>query len=197
MVKEFEESLGILERILPRDKEIILLSAVFFWVKYKRRKINTDGFEPDILDVDFNDPISILRAGFDLHRQLNSDVEGDIVGAVTDILSKYPMRIAYFPHLNKNRISSICSILNDIFENQEFCAQCESWSYYDSGLEDFTINATDTMLYLRGNYIGLSWFSNIHEWRNRQLIIKAILKERLINNANGLLLFGDSIEGST
>jgi len=191
MTKEFELPPDLMDKIPPRDKEVILLAPIFFWGKYERRKINTEGFEPVVPEVDFSDPISIIRAGFDLHRQANSDIDGDVVGTVSDILSRHPMRGELFPHLSDEQIRSICSELDDIFENQEFCAQCESWSYYDEGPEDFAINVADTMLYLQGRHIGLSWFTHINKWRNRQPIIKAVLKEKLIGKSRGLLPIGE------
>lgn len=190
MTKEFNETLGIVERIPPRDKEVILLATVFFWAKYMRRKINTEGYKPVIPKVDFNDPMSISRVGFDLHRQANSDIDGDIIGAVSNLISRHPMRSEIFPHLSNEQIVDICSELDNIFENQEFCAQCESWSYYDQGPEDFIINVTDTMLYLKGGPIGLSWFACIHEWKHRQPIIKAVVKEKLAKQTSNSLPIG-------
>jgi len=188
MPKEIDVPLSIMEKISPRDKEVILLAPIFFWEKYMRRRINSEDFEPVVLEVDFNDPISILRAGFDLHRQANSDIDEDIVGAVSDALSKHPMRAELFPHLDDRQIRSICSELDGIFENQEFCAQCEAWSYYDDASpEDFAIGVADSMLHLQGGHMGLSWFTNIHEWRDREPIIKAVLREKLSGRISGLL----------
>ena len=190
MRKEFEVPPSLMDKIPPRDKEIILLAPIFFWAKYMRRRINTEGFEPVVPEVDFNDPISILRAGFDLQRQVNSDVDGDVVSAVSDILAKHPMRTELFPYLNDQQIREICSELDEIFENQEFCAQCESWTHYDQGPEDFAIGVAEEMLWLKGREIGLSWFSDILGWRNRLPIIKAVLREKLANKAHGLLPIG-------
>ena len=192
MAREIDEPLSIMERISLRDKEVILLAPIFFWAKYMRRNINTEGFEPVIPEINFNDPGSILRAGFDLYRQVNSDVGGDIVGAVSDALSEHPMRAKLFPNLGDQEIRYICSELDEIFENQEFCAQCESWSHYEDGPEDFAINVADTMLYLQGGYIGLSWFTNIDKWKDRQPIIKAVLREKLSGGTRGLLLPGEN-----
>ena len=91
MVKELDEPLGMLETIPPRDKEVVVLGAVFFWGKYMRRQVLTEDFEPDMPSVDFDDFLSVLRAGFSLHRQENADIDGDVVGSVSDVLSKHPM----------------------------------------------------------------------------------------------------------
>jgi hypothetical protein len=187
MAREIYQSQSIVEKISPRDKEVILLAPVFFWAKYTRRKINLEGFEPDVQEVDFNDPISILRAGFDLQRQANSDIDGDIVGAVSDTISRHPKRNEFFPHLTDEQIQNICNELNNIFENQEYCAQCEAWSYYDQDPKDFAINIADSMLLLKGRQVGLLWFSDIFEWKNRQQIMKTVLREKLVKRASGLL----------
>lgn len=187
MLKEFNVLHDIVEKIPPRDKEVILLAPIFFWAKYMRRKINTKDFELVIPEVDFSDPHSILGTWFYLHKQANSDVDGDAVGAVSDVLSKHLMRAELFPHLNDREIRNICSELDEIFENQEFCAQCESWSYYYAGPEDFAIGVAETMLWLRGGHMGLSWFTNIHKWRDRQAIIEAVLREKLSGRISGLL----------
>lgn len=153
-----------------------------------RRRINTEGFKPVIPDVDFNDPISILRAGFGLHRQANSDIEGNVVAAVSDILVKHPARAKLFPHLSDQQIKYTCFELDKIFENQEFCAQCESWSHYEKGPEEFAIDATDEMLWILGGHFGLAWFRRINSWKDRQAIIKAVLREKLSERIGRLLL---------
>lgn len=180
MTKELCESVNIIEKISTRDKEIILLAPVFFWGKYVRRKINFENFEPVTQKIDFDDPLSILRAAFDLQRQSNSDIEGDVVDSVSDILSKHSGRNIFFPHLGDNQIYSICGQLNSMFENQEYCAQCEAWSYYDEeSPEDFAIKTAETMLYLTAQQIGLSWYANIDKKKSRQSIMKSVLKENL------------------
>ena len=189
MGKEQGALLNILERMSPHDKEVILLAPIFFWAKYMRRKINTEGFQPVVLDVDFNDPVSILRAGFDLHRQANSDINGDSVNAVSNTLTNHPLRAELFPCLEDWEIRAVCYGLDKIFENQEFCAECESWSYYDSEPEEFAINVANEMLQLDGR---LTWFSKIDDWEFRQLIIKAILKEKLSRRVHGLPLPGEN-----
>lgn len=180
MTKELCESVNIIEKISTHDKEIILLAPVFFWAKYLRRNINFENFEPATQKIDFDDPLSILKAVFDLQRQSNSDIEGNVVNSVSDILSKHSRRNIFFSHLDDNQIYSICSQLNSMFENQEYCAQCEAWSYYDEeSPEDFAIKTAETMLYLTAKKIGLSWYANIDEKKSRQSIMKSVLKENL------------------
>jgi len=114
MGKEQGALLNILERMSPHDKEVILLAPIFFWAKYMRRKINTEGFQPVVLDVDFNDPVSILRAGFDLHRQANSDINGDSVNAVSNTLTNHLLRAELFPCLEDWEIRAVCYGLDKI-----------------------------------------------------------------------------------
>lgn len=68
-----------------------------------RRQVATEDFKLDIPPVDFDDPLSVLRAGFSLHRQDNADVDGDVVGSVSDILSKHPKRQELFGHLTEKQ----------------------------------------------------------------------------------------------
>ncbi len=172
----------IIEGISLRDKEVLLLAPIFFYAKYMRRNVNTEGFKLTIPEVDFSDPVSILRAGFDLQRQANSDISGDVVTAVSDILATHPLRAELFSHLTTDQIIDICTELNNIFENQEYCAQCESCSHYDgydAEPEEFAIDTANEMLFLWGGHIGLLWFTNIREARNRQPIIEAVIMEKL------------------
>lgn len=189
MTREFDENSSIPEKISPRDKEVILIAPIYFWAKYMRRAINAEGFELQVPKFDSDDPISILKAGFALRRQANSDIEGNTVDAVSNTISEHPKRNELFPHLDDEQIEWVCQELDDIFENQEFCALCESWSYYDADSpEEFAIDVADTMLYLRGEYLGISWFTKIHRWKDRQPIIRAVIEEKLPNQPEGLLL---------
>jgi hypothetical protein len=187
MAREVDVPQSILERIPSRDKEVILLAPIFFWAKYMRRNINTEGFEPVIPEVDFNDLLSIGRAGFDVVRQVNSDVDGDVVGAVSDILTKHPKRAEFFPHLSDQDIWSICSGFDQKFEEQEFVMQCESSTHYEGGPEEFAISAADETLWLQGGSLKLGWFSHINDWKVRRSIIQAVLKEKLSGKISGLL----------
>jgi len=187
MAREVDVPQSVLERIPPRDKEVILLAPVFFWAKYMRRNINIEGFEPVIPEVDFHDLLSIGRAGFDVHRQVNSDVDGDVVGAVSDILTKHPKRAEFFPHLSDQDIRSVCSDLDQTFEEQEFVMQCEASTHYEGGSEEFAIKAADEALWLQGGYLKLGWFSHIKDWKVRHQIIKAVLREKLFGTIRGLL----------
>lgn len=91
-------------------------------------------------------------------------------------------------------IRSICWELDEIFENQEFCAQCESWSYYDTEPEDFAIGTATTMLWLSGGRIGIGWFGKIFNGRDRGVIVEAILREKLSKGSARMLLSGESGE---
>jgi len=132
MAKEHDETSRILEKISPRDKEVILLAAIFFWEKYMRRRISSKDFVLKVPEVDLNDPISVLRAGFELNDQANSDIDGNAAIAISALILENPKRDELIPHLPDTEVKYICSDLDEMFENQEFCAQCKSWTYYDS-----------------------------------------------------------------
>jgi len=194
VIKEQVNHQEILRNISPRDKEVLFLAPVFFLGKYLRRKINTEDFEPVVGEVDLNDPISVIRTGFDLHKQANSDIEEDVVGAISEALSKHPVRDKLFPHLDETQTKSVLRELDDMFENQEFCAQCEAWSHYDSEPEEFAISTADKILHLSSNALGVSWYGEIHGWKNRLPILKAIVKEKLPSKFGGLLNQGNVVE---
>jgi hypothetical protein len=193
MSGEIEKGPNIFEKISPRDKEVILLAPLFFWEKYMRRNGNSADFKPNILKFDPNDPISILKSGFDLHRQLNDDIDGDIVKAFSESLARHPMRIKLFPSLDDSDVKHVCTVLDMIFENQEFCAQSEGWSLYNSDPEEFALGVANSMLYFEGSKIRLSWFEKINKAEDRQLIVERVLKEKLGNKAIGLLSSGENM----
>lgn len=180
MTKENDKFPGIIvEEISPRDKEVILLTAVFFWGKYMRREINSKDFKPVLPEVDFSDPASILGTGFELHRQENNDIDGDAVKAISALLLNHPRRGELFPRLNDQEIRQICGEIDDMFENQEMCAFCEAWSYYELGPEDFAIESASLTLWLTGGDLGINWFSKIYGRKIRDEIVKVILREKL------------------
>ena len=185
MVKEQDKLLNILEKISPLQKEILLLAPVFFWGKYMRRKINSEDFKPRVGKIDFNDPISVLKAKLDFYAQANSDIEGDVVGTISNFLIKHPKRNTLFPHLSNDRIESICFDLEDYFENQELCAEAEGWSYYDEVTpEEFAIHTADAILY----FFGIPLYKEISSPEDREIILEAVLKEKSLDNINNLLL---------
>lgn len=188
MSEELGEPLSFLESIPPRDKEVILLAPIYFYSKYMRRNINIEGFEPVVPPWSDDDPLSIFRAGFSIHDQVNADVDGNAPGIISDALSNHPMRGKLFPHLEDSKIKDICRELDDMFENQEFCAECESWSYYEAKTpEEFAIEAAAMMLWLCGGNIGIGWFEKTYKYVDREAIIKAILREKTARKLNGLL----------
>lgn len=192
MSEDLREPLSFLEKIPPRDKEIILLAPVYFYGKYMRRNINVEGFEPNVPDWNDDDPISILRAGFSIHRQINADFEGNAVGAISEALSNHSMRRKLFPHLDNEEIENICWKLDEIFENQESCAQCKSRSYYEAETpEEFAIDTAADLLPLQGG-LGISWFGHKISFKDRAAIIKAIIREKTSGKIRKLLLTGEN-----
>jgi len=198
MARELDQSLGILDRIPPRDKDIITLGAVFFYGKYVRRQGLSEGFKLEIPPVDFDDCRSVLTAAHSLHRQEHADIDGDAVRSVSDILSNHPRRQDLFGHLTDRDIRTICYELDEKFENDEFCAWCEMRSNYDDvEPEEFAINSAGTMLWLGGKRSNISWFRDMQLWRDREAIIKVILKEKLSRMFTRRLSSGEDGRGLT
>jgi len=191
MPEEVDKPRDILEKIPPHDKEVILLAPIYFFGKYVRRNVNSKDFKPVIPKFDPKDPFSIIRIAFSINRQANSDIEGDAPSAISEIITKHPMRNQLFPNLKDTEISNICWELDNIFENQEYCAQCESWSLYDTkNPEEFAINASEAMLWLCGGNVGIPWFARISLWKDREIIIKKVLKEKLSSQLHKFLPVG-------
>ena len=195
MAKELDEPLSIIEKIPPRDKEVILLATTFFWGKYKRRRIYSKDFKPLSPEIDWDDDMSRIMGQIEFYRQQNDDIDGDAVDAVSNILSKHPMRDKFFPHLDNKQKEKICSTLNTLFEIQEFKLQKQDASFYCfKNVEEFAINVTDTILHLKGGYYGITWFGKIDKSlersKYRQSIIRAVLNEKLSGKIDGLLSLG-------
>ena len=177
----------MIEKIPVRDKEVILLTTVFFWAKYQRRKIGTEDFTPTIPNVDMSDPIAILTAGFDILREAHSDRDGSAVEAVAKMAIDHPSRVELFPHLIDKQIRTAVGVAEGIFENQEECAWCEGWSHYDQANPgEFAIEATGEALRLAGRQVGVPWFEKIDQWKDREAIIKAVSGEKLPHRLGGL-----------
>ncbi len=194
MSKDLGEPLGFLEKIPPRDKEIILLAPIYFYGKYMRRKVNVEGFRQP--DWDENDFTSWLSAAHNLFDQANTDIEGDVVGAISKALTEHPMRDKLFPNLKDKDILLACQKLEDIFYNEEFVDWVEgSSSYYDvDGPNEFAIDTANSILYVYGPDIGMDWFRKIDSFDDRKLIIKAVLSEKASGNIAGLLSSGEISE---
>jgi len=182
MEKEKKET-ALIDKIPPREKEIILLAPIFFLAKYQRRNILVEGFKPVMPDVDLNNPLSRIKVGFDLIRQANSDKDGNVVGAVSNIIAKHPMRAELFPNLKDEAIRRICDELDEIFEDGEHIVQCEAGTYYDVDPEQFAIDMADFTLRSMKN---MPWFNRVDGLEARKGIIREVLKVKLDNKNSGL-----------
>jgi len=185
MEKE-QKQIALIDKIPPREKEIILLAPIFLWAKYQRRNVGVKGFEPIMPKIDFNDPWSRISAAFDLLRQENSDIDGNVVGAVSNIIAKHPMRAELFPNLKDEDIRNICDELDEIFEDGEHIAQCHAGTYYDPDPEQFAIDMADfTLTSMSG---GVSRFNRVNDQETRKGIIREVLREKLGKKSNDLFL---------
>lgn len=187
------EPLKKVETIGEKDKEVIFIGTLYFYGKHLRRNIHNENFEPDVLDWSEHDPLSILKAGFDMHRQLNDDFEGDSVGVISTKLAEHTLREELYPNLDDSEVFRVCRVLDEIFELQEFCAMSEARSYYEpeEAPLEFAIHTAATMMDLRSRSLGIGWFGRIFAHKNRTAIITAIIKSKLTGDIKDFLSSGD------
>jgi len=161
-----------------REEEIFFFSALFFYFKYA---VHT------ILWQTLRDPRSHEGSpeqdtewAMGVLRSLPKKDE-----QVTFFLKKLftDERISEHPWvLQEEEIARLLRSLQAMFKNQEFCAQCEAWSYYD--IEDpkgFAVGVTSEMLTLRefeGGIFGrgdpstrIQWFEKIFDGDSRFNIV--------------------------
>ena len=137
--------------IPPRDRQVVLLSGAYFWLKYRRRNRLQPAFQPSVPASDGSPlpEIEVISFFFSLKRQLDQDVSGQALDGIVPLLHQPRIRRRFWPNLSPVEIASICHRLEEMFENQEFCATCEGWSYYDDvTAEQFAIQTALDMLWL-------------------------------------------------
>src|SRR5690606_4291867 len=85
--------------------------------------------------------LQLAAFGMYLDRELNSDIDGKAKDTIPAILIEHPLRKHLFGDLSELQIHYYCSQLDQTFERQEYCAQCESWSYFDEeeGAAEFAL----------------------------------------------------------
>jgi len=185
------------ERLPPRDRDVIFLAVCFFWLKYYRRSSQQPGFEPTLPEPYPSDPpfLQILKAAFDLKRQQDADSEGDAVGGAAGLITNHPLRPKLVGVLTDTEVRGVCSSLDAIFENQEFCAWCESWSYYDdTDPQEFALSVATEMLWLCGGQARLPWFQGIFLYKVRRQVVESVVAHRAseIGGLRGLLTAGET-----
>lgn len=181
IVRETETLSLELEGITEIEREVVLLAVLFFGAKRKRLKIAQGEHRVIEPELKPEEPswLTILRWSFAQAREEFSDIEGDIVGFVTSKILESPVRKNFFPYLGDKKIERICAELNKMFENQEFCAQCESWSYYQIEPEEFQFFVAADMIYLCANNLGIP---ELYKWKGyingkkRTNLVKKIIK---------------------
>lgn len=191
------------EKMVALESQLVLLSALFFRAKYERMKITAGEYKevpPDPAQPDFLKPLSWY---FNNVREATGDIEGDIVGFVAGSIKNNPNR-GVFSYLPNEQIEEYCSALEEMFENQEFCARCESWTYFDIEPEDFPVVATADMLDLiaHSSITPLGRTANIllhpikqwpHSWRERQERVKKILQSLSKIDTEAFKLLGQQL----
>lgn len=192
MRKELGQSIEFLKKISPHDKEVILVAPIFFWEKHNRLAIHDGNFKPELPEVDFNDPILILRTGFSLHRQTGSDIEGDAPGKIAEAIINHPSRNTLFSHLENEEIERICYTLEEAFEYDELLARYDCTSLYaDVSPEEFAVARAYEMLWERNKSLNIRWF-NIPEALIRKSIVEAIIIDKLGRKNLGLISSGET-----
>ena len=198
MAIERGETAKFVEKMPSRDKSVIVLAVNYFWLKYMRRGISLR----DLSNVDFEDPIAVLGINLELERQA-SDIDRDAQAVISAIILNNPKRHEVIPRLSDAEVRDICSDLDEMFKNQEYCASCEGWSYYydsdseDLAPEEFAVDTASMMLYLCSSRYScinkhvdnfrMDWFSDIYSGEERGKIIEAVLAEKLPRGFHGLL----------
>lgn len=140
-----------------REQQVIFFAVIFFWMKFNHRQCLEPNYQPPDLPegTESASSLELLQFIFQAQRDANADSDGDAVKVTMRVLASHPQRWKLFSELQDELLERIAHALEKMFENQEFCAQCESWSYYDAlTAEDFAISAATDML----------WLTNIIPW---------------------------------
>jgi len=194
-LKAQPDLVDLINKIPERDKELLVLTPLFFWAKWQRRNILTENFNPVIPEFDANDPISIISAGFALQSQMNDDMDGDAVHAISVMMIDHPGRKELFPNLNDREIENICNSLENEFEEREYIARTEASSLYEDEFGqshnpiNFAIGTASHILFMPGDgRISILWFNKLSKSEYGESIIKALLQEKIRGNNLGLFL---------
>lgn len=174
----------IYESIPTRDRQIIVLAAMYFWMKYQRQNEQQDNYSPPTPSFNDTNPefIQIIREGLKLHRNRHGDIEGDPVSGYAEIIKDHPQRAELFGLLSDTQIRAVCRSLDAMFENQEFCATCEGWSLWDDqSPTEFTLNTTPYILWLETSN-QLPWFRKIPMHTIRRAIVEGVLHHAIQPN---------------
>ena len=172
-----------LENIPQRDQEVIALAVVFFWLKYMRRKAMRQDFQPTPpRPLDPRNPFDVVGLVWEIKLDGNGDISGQGASGIAQLLKDHCLRSKLFGTLSDDMISGACAELEDLFVNQEWCAHCENWSYFDDpDPENFAFQQATLFLDLieewpSRHYSYLRWFCAIREYGVKLVIVQAILK---------------------
>src|SRR5690606_35666412 len=123
----------------------LALAGIFFYLKFmRRRSLSHDYVQPPVfIETELN-VLQLGRLGIDLSREQNHDIAGKAGETIATLLIELPYRFELLGYLSDSQIRFVCGELDSLFEQQEFCAQCECWSCYDdtSPFEFAAYNAT-------------------------------------------------------
>lgn len=199
MVIPEREVARVTDHFSELEREIVLISVLFFKVKRDRLKIANDAVEVVEIPQDPAAPegLKALRWVFAQMREEKSDIEGDVVGFFTRTILEHPQMATYFYLLNPRMISNICYNLDEMFENQEWCAQCEGWSYYQQDPEEFHISAAADMIFLCNGFGGFG-IPEMRKWSNYYPTMGVEIVKKILGSyskENLLALFAPKEDG--
>jgi len=181
----------MIEELPIKDRETIVLSVFYFWLKFTRRNGLNPDFKMDISEKNAKEiqdsAIPPIALALNMERQLNADVSGSAQKAISEIILANPVRTALLSNLEDNDIHGIISEIDDMFENQEFCAMCESWSYYEeTNPENFAISTTAAILWLTDWPAHINWFRQTSAYKDREKVVRLILSYTLEKSKKNL-----------
>ena len=164
-----------------REKEIFLFAALFFYFEYVVHSV---------IESIFRDPRTQTetdsRWAIDELNMLPK--KGEHVDFFMERIFANEEIIKYLEFLGRNEVMSLLRSLEETFRNQEFCAQVESWSYFNAkNPEDFALDTASAMLTLLpfaqndGIYtpVRVLWFEGIFNGEERYTILRKAVLEML------------------
>lgn len=175
--------------VLPeKQKQLFTLAATFFWVKYNRQKqLQADFSSPEVKTPDSILDIKILfQEALKINEAHHGDRDGDSVAAYLRMLEEAGLDTVLFSQLSIEEMRTICYELDDMFENQAFCAFAEGWSMWEAISDtEFMLDTTPAILWLV-SINDLKWFQRIGPFVDRRAIIEVVLEELKQKNTPAL-----------
>jgi len=163
-----------------RDTEVFFLAAMFFYFKHQVR-------------ARFWEILQDERAGTDdewgIAELLKLPQRGKVVSFFVEKLVESGAWTKCFVALSLDEGYSLLRSLEQIFGNQESCAESEGWSHYDTQSPDeFALDTAQSMLallHVAHSCVGMEssvrvrWFEKIRAGQDRYDIVRSAVAEML------------------